>query len=80
MKIHKGTLFIIIWILPFFFPLLLQIFGYELKSLGISEIYYGVFVAIWMLLFVLLAIIFSKNRYSDIASIIVQFIESIFIR
>lgn len=80
MKKYKGTLFIIVWFLPFFSPLLLQISGYEFKSLGISETYYGVFAAIWMLLFIFLGVIFSKNRDRDIASIIVDFFVSIFIR
>ena len=79
MKTYKKILFIIIWILPFFFPLLLQLSGYELQDLGISETYYGVFVVIWLLSFIFLDVILSKKRGEDTSSFVGIFL-SFFIR
>lgn len=75
MKTYKKILFILIWILPFFFPLLLQISGHGLKDLGISETYYGAFVVIWLVWFFFLDVILSKKRGENKPSFVVIFLD-----
>lgn len=74
MKTYKKILFIIIWLLPFFFPLFLQIFGYELQNLGISETYFGIFVVIWLIWFMFLDLILSKKRGEGASSFVAIFL------
>ncbi len=80
MKIYKKIIFTVICLLPFFFPLLLQISGYELPDLGISETYYGIFVVIWIVSCISLDVILSKNSRDGYKSSFIVEILSLFIR